>query len=355
MCESKVCIITTCNLKYAPYVKLYTDILDKINVKYDLVTWNKNNLSENIKYSYCGKKNDGKMIKSFFQYIGFGRFLDRIMQKNDYSQLIVCNPAPLLFVKRKTIKKYNKRFVWDIRDDTPIRKYFKRRFLQICNCASFIVSSSKRYEEWIEHPVIMSHNANKGMLLNYWDYLPKKRMDCSCLRILNAGKMIESQENIRVLDALKNSDEYIFSYYGSDVPGKINLMNHCKTHNISNVSFMGTYNKDDIVSIYRTKADLINILRENTVVNKNALPNKFYESVIAGIPLVVYEHNTAISEYVNKYYLGIVLKDTSEVAKIKELYMLFDFDRYAQGRNQFLKAVLRDIENFEASIRNFVA
>lgn len=355
MSDTKVCIITTCNLKYAPYAKIYTDILDKLEIKYDIVTWNKCGLDENVQYSYSGKKDDGKLIKTFFQYIGFGRFLDNILQKNNYSRLIVCTPAPLLFLRMKTIKKYNKRFLWDIRDDTPVRKYFKRRFLQICNCAALFVTSSKRYDEWILHSSILSHNTDKEMLLNYMDYSPHRKNDFSSLRIVNAGLMIEEEENIRILDILRNSKDYLFVYYGTDVPGRIALVEHCNKNNITNVIFRGVYNKNEIISIYRENGDLINILRQNTIVNRNALPNKFYESVIAGIPLLVYEHNTAISNYVKDYYLGIILKDTSEITTLKELYDSFDFNKYAQGRKNFLESVLNDINLFEKSITKFIS
>lgn len=346
-------IITTCNLKYAPYVKLYTDILDECGYKYEIITWNKKNLMEDVAYAYNGKKDDGAFIKSFFQYIGFGRFINRILDENNYSKLIVCNPAPLIFIKKRYLRKYTGNFIWDIRDDTPIRKVFKYRFDSICKLPSYIVTSSQRYESWIGRKTILSHNANKNMINTYFEYTPepKKR---NKLVLINAGKMIEQKENIRVLERLGNNMNYEFAYYGSDVPGKLEIKDYCQKNKIYNVKFYGTYNKEEIIDIYRENGDLVNILRADTVVNSDALPNKLYEAVIAGIPIAVYRHNTVVADYVQRYNLGIVLQDTSEVDKIIQYTEQFDYDKYAKGRKDFLNLVLNDIDTFESVVRSFV-
>ncbi len=340
-------------MKYAPYVKLYTDILDECGCEYDIAIWDKCNLHEDVTYSYHGKKNDGKMIKSFFQYIGFGSFISKILQRNDYEKLIVCNPAPLIFVKGELLKKYKGKFIWDIRDDTPIRKVFKKRFAEICRKAIIIVTSSRRYEEWINRETILSHNANKDMIHKYFDYLPTYReKTTTCL--INAGKMIEQEENIRVLRCLGNRSEYRFIYYGSDVPGKLELMEYCQKNKLSNVEFFGTYDKNEIINIYRHQGDLVNILRANTAINRDALPNKLYEAVMAGVPIVVYEHNTAIASYVNEFHLGIVLKNDSEVELIANKLSKFDYESYNEGRKAFLRKILDDIDAFERTVRSFV-
>ena len=115
----------------------------------------------------------------------------------------------------------------------------------------------------------------------------------------------------------------------------------------------GTYNKDEIIDIYRNQGDLINILRANTAINRDALPNKLYEAVIAGVPLVVFEHNTAISDYAKKYYLGIVLKDESELGNLVSMLDDFDFERYADGRKKFLEQIVNDIDLFEERVKKF--
>ena len=349
----KICIINTCNLKYAPYVKLYTDILDNCGCQYDLITWDKCNLKEDVAFAYQGRKNDGKLIRSFFQYIGFGCFLNRILHKNDYRKMIVCNPAPLLFIKNKYLQKYAGRFIWDIRDDTPIRKVFKKRFNKICKLAAYVVTSSNKYEEWIGRETILSHNANKDTILTYYDYEATPRNN-SKINIINAGKMIEQDENIRVLEQLGNNRDYNFIYYGTDVPGKIVLKDYCLRKHLDNVEFYGTYDKQEIIRIYRETGDLINILRAPTLVNQNALPNKLYEAVISGIPIVVYEHNTAIYEYVKRYYLGITLNNVNDVIKTSTLLNEFDYKRYNIGRKAFLDYVLNDIDQFESIVKKFI-
>lgn len=352
MCQ-KICIVTSCNLKYAPYVKLYTDVLDLAGIKYDLVTWNKYNLDESVTYSYNRKKDDASKFKTFFQYIGFGRFLDKILQRNRYDRLIICNPAPLIFVSNRTLNLYNKRFIWDIRDDTPIRKLFKNRFQKIRHMATCVVTSSRRYEEWIGGPTILSHNAQKDMIQKYYDFEPVEEIK-PIISIINAGKMIEDQENIEILKILGNAAEYQFVYYGNDVPGKVALMEYCSEHGIENIEFHGAYNKDEIIDIYRTKGSLINILRANTAINRDALPNKLYEAAIAAVPFVVYEHNSVIVEYAKKYNLGIILCGRDELTSIAERLRTFDYQKYNKGRKAFLDHILSEIDVFEKTVFTFV-
>lgn len=350
----KVGIVSTCNLKYAPYIRLYTSILDRLSMEYDLITWDKCNLEEDVAYAYHGKKNDGDKVKTFFQYIGFGRFLDKILYENKYSRLIVCNPAPLLFIRSRTLKLYKKKFIWDIRDDTPIRKVFKTKFDRIRRCAAMVVTSSRRYDEWIGEPTVLSHNADRKMIVDSLSYVPQKKQHEE-ICVINAGKMIEEDENIGVLKILGNNSQYKFVYYGSEVPGKIKLMNYCRDSGLSNVEFFGTYDKNEIVDIYRTKGDLINILRANTIINRDALPNKLYEAVMAGVPLVVFNHNTVISEYTKKYNLGIVLHSESELTLLGNKLSEFDFEAYRIGRVGFLTEIQNDIDVFEKQVEKFCA
>lgn len=132
------------------------------------------------------------------------------------------------------------------------------------------------------------------------------------------------------------------------------LMEYCNANRLNNVDFFGSNDKDDIIDIYRTQGDLVNILRADTVINKNALPNKLYEAAVAGVPVVVYEHNSVISEYVHQYYLGIVLKGRSELEQMERLLEDFDYSAYSVGRKSFLDYVPGDIDIFEETVESFV-
>ncbi len=131
------------------------------------------------------------------------------------------------------------------------------------------------------------------------------------------------------------------------------LMEYCNANRLNNVDFFGSYDKDDIIDIYRTQGDLVNILRADTVINENALPNKLYEAAVAGVP-VVYEHNSVISEYVHQYHLGIVLKGRSELEQMERLLEDFDCSAYSVGRKAFLDYVPGDIDIFEEAVESFV-
>ena len=167
--------------------------------------------------------------------------------------------------------------------------------------------------------------------------------------------MIEEQININVVHELANNDGFKLVYIGRDNEGKEKIRNFTEENGIRNVSFIGEYKKEDIIDLYRSNADLVNILREDTQINRNALPNKLYEAVVSGVPLVVYEHNTAIADYTEKYGLGIILNDREGLeSQLNRKIREFDPERYRTGRQEFLHLVQDDYERFRERLIRFI-
>ena len=113
----------------------------------------------------------------------------------------------------------------------------------------------------------------------------------------------------------------------------------------------------EIVNKYRIHADFINIFRRNTIVNRNALPNKLYDAIVSAVPVVVFRHNEAIVKYVEKYQLGIVIDD-SELDTLEKTLLTkiktFDYGSFEKGRRTFLSEVLDDQNKFERMLLSFV-
>ena len=171
-----------------------------------------------------------------------------------------------------------------------------------------------------------------------------------------AGMMREADINNQVLERLVDDTKYSFVFYGPINDQLISLKK--KYESKTNVSFPGIYNKEDIYSIYRTRADLINILRSKNTVNAEALPNKLYEAAIAGVPVIAFAHNTAVAEYVKKYNLGIIINSLQELNAEDDLIVaLHNLDSfgYKKGRQDFLNKVRQDNLLFIRSISAFVS
>ena len=115
-----------------------------------------------------------------------------------------------------------------------------------------------------------------------------------------------------------------------------------------------TYKKEEIVSIYKETADFVNIIRKKSQINTDALPNKLYDAVISGKPVIVLEHNTAIVRLVEKYKLGLVVtQDEIDSAEEKLLPKMqeFSYSDYVSGRIEFIDYVISEQTKFNNIIK----
>lgn len=349
----KIGLIAPANLKYVPYYKYYTDILDEAGVDYDIISWNRAEISENVAYALNYPAHDFDRRRMLLGYFKFGRFCRKVVARNNYDKIIFFTVAPAFFCGAGLIIRYKGRFILDIRDYSPIVNRLPSFFKRICNNAYKIVVSSPSFNDWVQAPTLICHNADIEQIKKHLETPAKIIASDGPWNIVFAGMMIEPDMNIEILNHFANNGQLAFSFVGRDIEGKQKIIDYVKKNNISNVAFGGAYQKEDIVTIYREQADLVNIFRANTMINQNALPNKLYDAVISGVPVVVFEHNKAIVRFVGKYNLGIVLKE-NQISDLLSLIKVFDYKAYSQGRGEFLNSVLNDMESFKGMLNAFI-
>ncbi len=345
------------NRKYTPYIENYINVFKANHVPFRILSWNRNGISEaDVDFSYPYPADDFDRKRMLLGYLRFTRACKGYIRKNGIDRLVILTAAPAFFLTSGYLKKFRNRFILDIRDDSPFIRRFPETFRRICHMAQTVVVSSEHYSEWTGRETVLCHNADLGLLKKHKDDAVLPREENDPVRITYAGIMIEGDCNIRMLETLKNDPRFLFTYIGKDSPDKQKIAEYTKNHSISNACFEGIYEKTRIVNIYQNKADLINILRNDTRVNRDAVPNKMYEAVLAGRPLLVYHHNQAIVRYVNQYHLGIVIPESIETNLgdyLYSAYRQFDLDEYAKGRSEFLNRVCEDMDRFAGKVKQF--
>ena len=352
----KIALIIPINLKFAPYVQYYTRILDEKQIEYKIVLWDKRNIKEEADSIFRFHTSDFNRKRTFLGYILFIRHCKKYLRKEKFDKIIFFTIAPLFFMGQRFLKKYKGKYLLDIRDDSPFRRRFRKRFNEVCNNAESIVVSSPKFAEWVKTESTICHNVDMEMMTKYSDTYPTIGFNLPIV-ITFAGMMIEQNINIQIIKQLGNNPDYKFRFVGRPNLGMKEVENYSKDNNLENVVFEGEYKKEDIVDIYRADTDLINIFRENTLINKNALPNKLYDAILAGIPLVVFDHNEAIANYVRQYDLGIILtqEEMNDLGKeIKSRIKDFDYEKYKKGRQDFLSCVAKDMSVFKDVVCKFV-
>ena len=349
----KIGLIVPANLKYSPYVKYYTDVLYSENVDFRIMSWDKTGADEQVDMRMFFPTSDYDRKKILYGHFLFARRCKQYICKEQIDCLIVFTIAPLFFLGQRFLAKFEDRIVVDIRDDSPFRRKFPKALDKRVRLADILVVSSPYYSDWFTRESLLCHNADLDLMLRYSGQYVKETHKTP-MNIAFAGLMIEEQVNIRAIDQLAGSKRFSMVFIGRENEGKEKIKRHVAEKNIQNVSFIGEYRKEDIVDIYRTEADLVNILRENTIINRNALPNKLYDAVISGVPVVVYSHNEAISHYVMNYNLGILLNETEDLEKqLTDKIKAFRYDEYEKGRSAFLDMVKEDFNLFKNRLIRF--
>lgn len=351
----KIGLILCQNLKYSPYVINYINFLKKRHVEYDLIIWDKFGIDEPEGYVFHKVVSTRAKLKKTFAYIEYGRFIINTCKKNRYDRLIVFTIAPGMFILPYLLRNYSNKYVLDIRDASPFSK--THSFSKLVNHASFIVTSSLEYVSWIKREAIMSHNTDIGMVKEHLDDEVEIEKIEYPFRIVFAGGLIEGEINQKIIDKYKNDSNLHFHFVGNQTMDRKILEKWVTDSKITNVSFEGTYQREQVFEIYRSKADFINILRADTEVNRNAIPNKLYDAVIAGKPILVFDHNNGVAEYVNKYKLGVVINE--DIDKFKKC--ILDglnknnyFRNLSNNRYNFLMQILHDNEVFEEMLARWL-
>jgi glycosyltransferase involved in cell wall biosynthesis len=131
------------------------------------------------------------------------------------------------------------------------------------------------------------------------------------IRYLNQMKMlVDVAENINcnVLFAGAGGSSAIFD----------EILDYCKNKNW--VSFYGKYDyKKDIAKLYGMVDCVYAVYDADNANVRIAVPNKMYESVICGLPIIVAK-NTYLSEIVNKWGIGVAVghKNSDDLSKALE-------------------------------------
>ena len=79
----KLGLLLPTNIYFCPYVKIYTDVLDKNNIQYDIIYPDKRGLKEEAAYRYTRKIDDkSNKIAKLLYYWDYSRFLRKTIKAN---------------------------------------------------------------------------------------------------------------------------------------------------------------------------------------------------------------------------------------------------------------------------------
>lgn len=355
----RIGLLLPLNISFAPYLKIYTKILDKIEgIEYDVIYCDKKGLKETAKYRFdLQTKDNVSKLKKLIYYYRYSRFIIKVLKKEKYDKLIVFGPQIAVFIHRYLCKYYQGKFVMDYRD-LSIDLRFKKIYRKILNASAVNPISSPGFKEYLPErdDYIISHNFDIDILRNA---IKDIKTDPYCLykpdgkyHIMTIGGIRHFEQNRDVIKALSNNNQFQLTFAGRGF-GVPLLQEYVKQHNVNNVAFTGFYEKKDEPGII-SQATFINIYYSLEPNPRTAISNRFYNSIIYRKPMIT-TIGTTQGEYAKKYGIGIATENIEALAsEIIKYEQEFDSVKYEEKRQFLLNKFLEDYQVFERAIINFV-
>ena len=354
----KILIVDTVSYDRAPYLKYYEDACKELNVDYELFLWDRYADGSLEKQGNCFlyHKNcpfGGGKFRKVFPMLLYRKALLETIKHNQYTHLILINTLASVMISSYVLKYFNKKYIMDIRDYTYERfKSYKNIVDKLIDSSSFTIISSEGFYKFINKRdnIVINHNIS-----NVSDQ--KEKPTLSKLKphtIGFVGSVRYERENLELIKALKNNENYKFLYYGQVVSG-CRIEEKARVIGAKNVKFFGSFNNDQKANIY-DNIDIINSLYGNSSFEvTTAVPNRYYDALLFKKPIIA-SKGTFLGDMVQKKHLGIVVdvfRDNVE-SLISSFIKNFDSRYFTECCNKELIQILKEQNYYCACIRKFM-
>lgn len=348
----RIALILASNLSASPYVRYYIDVLDRVGVTYDIITWDRFGLDEpgvqafNLK-SRLDKGTVGKMLDS----VRYCRFVKSRLLAANYDRLVVFTLQNALMLCPFLERCYSGRYTIDIRDYSVIKKLLGFRLPRaICHSAMTVISSHG-YKSWLPQAgsYCVSHNTaicEPRESLARIEGQPR-------YKILTIGAIGYYEANRALIEGLADVPDFELEFVGSGIAEQP-LKDFVSGRNIRNVAFKGRYAKEDEPRLLEGAA-MMGILIDSSLNSRTCMSNRFYLSVVYGIPMIV-DADTEQTKWVEQYGLGVVIdKSLCLREQLSKYLRTFDREKFDNGRKACLQVIENENRQFVAGFEAFIA
>lgn len=357
--NARIAILSCVNIKHMSLISLYTDILKREGIPFDVIYMDKYGEDEEIecnnKYRYVNKV-DRKLPRFFkkIKYYMFKPWACKVMRQNKYHFIIVWNDLAIFLFANFLSKHYKGKYCLNVRDnmyyDKP--KYEKMYFRCFSN-SSFNTISSKGFLDFLPQGVkyypINSLNLSvlKGMKVH-----DRMRSKNEKIRIGFIGYVRFFERNQRLLDCFANDSRYEIHFYGkfADV-----LKEYAASRGIENGVFHDSFPVADTPK-YLENIDIMNNLYGNNTLNiRKAISIKLFHSLYARIPILV-NMDTYIGSEATSLGIGYYVTEFTDKFKddLYEWYHSIDFAQLSKRCEDYLLSAEKENNEFENVVMNKV-
>lgn len=349
----KIAIVGFHNLHLMQFLYKYTEILDRHNVEYDVLYWERDEVQypikfngTPIKYSYITSNYMPKW-KKVLGYLKCRRFFINQIKKNKYDKIILLTTQTAIALSLLVLARYKERFIFDFRDLTMEKlPPYKAVEMQLIKHAAFVSISSPGFIEFLpsKGDYVLSHNC-KNLFVNKKDMSKDEP-----IRLTFWGMVRQEAFQKRICDKFGNDNRFVLSYHGEGCTEQ--LAEYCQEKGYSNICFTGRYYLEDIENFVADTDILLN-LYENEGKQEHALTVKLYDGIRYQLPMIV-ANNSFMQRYLKDYSFALpVALDTMKNDHIIEWYRSLEQTRIQKEMDSFSKKIANDDASFAKRVLEF--
>lgn len=355
----KVCILSAVNIRHMSLITLYTEVMKKQGIEYDIIYMDKYDEDEYFecahKYRYVNVVKQGwpKIIKEF-KYMTFLLYAAKILNREKYDFVIVWNDVANFIFAEYLPLKYKGKYCLNVRDNMRYdQKIWQKRYQKLFENAAFCTTSSVGYLEFLPKGIdyVPIHSFNlavlKGMRVH-----DRIRAEGEPIRIGFIGYVRFFERNKKLLQVFANDPRFELHYYGT----KANVLKEfAEVEGIKNTAFHDTFPVEQTKE-FMEKVDVINNLYGNDTLNlRTAISIKFFHALYARLPILVCD-NTYQGQVAQEVGIGFEVKEINEEMKenFYNWYRGLDFTTLDQNCQAHLDKAAEENEKFEKLLLSYL-
>lgn len=341
---------------FMPYIYNYFKIANDMGVESEVICWNRRGGTIQLPKNYIvynhPTKIDYSAFKKLKELFGFYRFVRRRTRGKEYRAVFTFTIADSILLTMWLTRDYKGRFVFDIRDYSPMMAFAPTRWLTgiMLRNSALNVISSPGFFDWLPkgYKYVICHNINLDQL-NVSTRTHVKHPQNKDVNILTIGSLRDFESNQAVLARLGNKKDIFLHFVGEGIAAAP-LKEYCNKENLSNVSFLGRYEKKDEGQLVQ-QCDMMNVVMPHNPVADHLMSNRFYLSIMFGKPMIVNE-GCFQAEQVKKYGIGLVVSSSDDMyGRIMNYWSQLDWECYFHNCERCLKDIADDMTVFESKCR----
>lgn len=306
---SKIAVVGLHSLHLMQFLYKYTDIMDRNNIEYDVLYWDRD-MDTSIKVkAFSGKgipfsykmSNYQPKYKKIIGFMKCLRFMVNTINDNQYEKIILLTTQtafPLYLLSGRVRKS---RYIYDYRDLTYEKIPVCKRIIQhIIKNSVFTAISSLGFKDVLgeSNRFIISHNVS-GLT-----YCEVKRDSSSKIRLVYWGMIRQLSFNKKICDVFCKDSRFEVHYHGEGQNEE--LESYCKEKGYDNVFFTGRYMVDEIKAFVQ-KTDILLNLYENDGQQRLATTVKLYDGIRYGLPMLITRNS----------HMASLMKDNKHVLSVE--------------------------------------